>query len=152
MPVCEGCGVSYEDQFKFCPHCGRVKPEKAQNNEEIAKVKLEVAKTNAELEIFLLRQDVENLQKEFDLNENNLGGVLVFVMFGTGGFLVGVVSICLDRTLSPGLFLILGGLLLICLAPRIYSKNRAASKKLTSAIREKEAKIQENAKNLKINN
>jgi hypothetical protein len=27
MPVCEGCGGSYENQFKFCPHCGRAKPE-----------------------------------------------------------------------------------------------------------------------------
>jgi len=27
MPVCEGCGGSYDNQFKFCPHCGRAKPE-----------------------------------------------------------------------------------------------------------------------------
>ena len=27
MPVCEGCGASYEDGYKFCPHCGRAKPE-----------------------------------------------------------------------------------------------------------------------------
>ena len=27
MPVCEGCGYSYDDSFKFCPQCGRVKPE-----------------------------------------------------------------------------------------------------------------------------
>jgi hypothetical protein len=26
MPVCEGCGGSYDDQFKFYPYCGRVKP------------------------------------------------------------------------------------------------------------------------------
>jgi hypothetical protein len=27
MPVCQGCGGSYDDKFKFCPHCGRAKPE-----------------------------------------------------------------------------------------------------------------------------
>lgn len=27
MPVCQGCGSSYEDTFQFCPHCGRAKPE-----------------------------------------------------------------------------------------------------------------------------
>lgn len=27
MPVCQGCGGSFDDQFKFCPYCGRAKPE-----------------------------------------------------------------------------------------------------------------------------
>ena len=27
MPVCEGCGGSYDNQFGFCPYCGRAKPE-----------------------------------------------------------------------------------------------------------------------------
>lgn len=27
MPVCQGCGGSYDDGFKFCPNCGRAKPE-----------------------------------------------------------------------------------------------------------------------------
>ena len=27
MPVCEGCGASFQDEFGFCPHCGRAKPE-----------------------------------------------------------------------------------------------------------------------------
>lgn len=27
MPVCEGCGGSYEEAFNFCPYCGRAKPE-----------------------------------------------------------------------------------------------------------------------------
>lgn len=26
MPVCSGCGVSFEESFQFCPHCGRAKP------------------------------------------------------------------------------------------------------------------------------
>lgn len=26
MPVCEGCGGSFSDEFQFCPHCGRAKP------------------------------------------------------------------------------------------------------------------------------
>ncbi len=28
MPICEGCGSSFEDSFQFCPHCGRVKEKK----------------------------------------------------------------------------------------------------------------------------
>ncbi len=27
MPVCEGCGRSYNQKFKFCPNCGRARPE-----------------------------------------------------------------------------------------------------------------------------
>lgn len=27
MPVCKGCGGSFDDGFKFCPYCGRAKPE-----------------------------------------------------------------------------------------------------------------------------
>jgi hypothetical protein len=23
MPICDGCGSSYDDNFRFCPHCGR---------------------------------------------------------------------------------------------------------------------------------
>ena len=26
MPICEGCGSSFEDKFKFCPYCGRSTP------------------------------------------------------------------------------------------------------------------------------
>lgn len=25
MPICEGCGNGYDDNFKFCPYCGRGK-------------------------------------------------------------------------------------------------------------------------------
>ncbi|NSW54248.1 MAG: hypothetical protein HPY85_17230 [Anaerolineae bacterium] len=27
MPICDGCGFSYDDSFKFCPQCGRATPE-----------------------------------------------------------------------------------------------------------------------------
>jgi hypothetical protein len=27
MPLCQGCCASYDDNYKFCPHCGRAKPE-----------------------------------------------------------------------------------------------------------------------------
>ena len=27
MPVCIGCGGSYDSNFRFCPFCGRAKPE-----------------------------------------------------------------------------------------------------------------------------
>jgi hypothetical protein len=30
MPVCKGCGSSFEEKFQFCPHCGRAKPEPEQ--------------------------------------------------------------------------------------------------------------------------
>lgn len=26
MPYCQGCGGNFEDQFSFCPYCGREKP------------------------------------------------------------------------------------------------------------------------------
>lgn len=29
MPLCDGCGSSYDDSFSFCPHCGRAKPKPA---------------------------------------------------------------------------------------------------------------------------
>ena len=32
MPVCPGCGASYEDTYQFCPHCGRAKPAPQQVN------------------------------------------------------------------------------------------------------------------------
>ncbi len=35
MPVCEGCGSSFDDGFKFCPQCGRVKPEAKKINIEV---------------------------------------------------------------------------------------------------------------------
>lgn len=36
MPVCEGCAASYDDSYKFCPFCGRVKPAPQKINIEIA--------------------------------------------------------------------------------------------------------------------
>lgn len=27
MPLCQGCGASFDDTYKFCPHCGRARPE-----------------------------------------------------------------------------------------------------------------------------
>jgi len=27
MPVCDGCGGSFDSEYKFCPYCGRSKPE-----------------------------------------------------------------------------------------------------------------------------
>lgn len=35
MPICEGCGSSFEDTFKFCPFCGRAKPEPKKINIEV---------------------------------------------------------------------------------------------------------------------
>ena len=38
MPLCQGCGASYDDTFKFCPHCGRAKPEAINVNVRVAPV------------------------------------------------------------------------------------------------------------------
>jgi hypothetical protein len=35
MPICQGCNVSFDESFAFCPYCGRAKP-------ETPKIKLEV--------------------------------------------------------------------------------------------------------------
>jgi len=45
MPLCQGCGASYDDNYKFCPHCGRAKPEpQAINlNVQVAPVRYEEA-------------------------------------------------------------------------------------------------------------
>lgn len=45
MPLCRGCGASYDDTYKFCPHCGRAKPEpQAVNlNVQVAPVRYEEA-------------------------------------------------------------------------------------------------------------
>lgn len=45
MPLCQGCGASYDDNFKFCPHCDRAKPEpQAINlNVQVAPVRYEEA-------------------------------------------------------------------------------------------------------------
>jgi len=38
MPVCEGCGGSFDESFRFCPYCGRAKPEP-----EVIKVEVSVS-------------------------------------------------------------------------------------------------------------
>jgi hypothetical protein len=45
MPLCQGCGASYDDNFKFCPHCGRAKPqpESINLNVQVAPVRYEEA-------------------------------------------------------------------------------------------------------------
>ena len=32
MPVCKGCGGSFDDNFKFCPNCGRSNPVSASHS------------------------------------------------------------------------------------------------------------------------
>lgn len=51
MPLCKGCGSSYDDEFKFCPHCGRAKPEP----EEI-RVRVQVEPTGYEEAILEIKQ------------------------------------------------------------------------------------------------
>ncbi|MFZ2362246.1 MAG: hypothetical protein WA040_23095 [Anaerolineae bacterium] len=45
MPLCQGCGASFDDAYKFCPQCGRAKPEpQAINlNVQVAPVRYEEA-------------------------------------------------------------------------------------------------------------
>lgn len=51
MPKCVGCGASYDDTFKFCPHCGRVKrePEAITLNVQVAPVRYEEAVLKVEV-------------------------------------------------------------------------------------------------------
>lgn len=35
MPVCSGCGASFEEEYKFCPYCGHAKPEPKKINVEV---------------------------------------------------------------------------------------------------------------------
>lgn len=35
MPVCQGCDVSFDESFAFCPYCGRAKPEPPKINMEV---------------------------------------------------------------------------------------------------------------------
>jgi len=45
MSLCQGCGASYDDAFKFCPHCGRAKsePQSINLNVQAAPVRYEEA-------------------------------------------------------------------------------------------------------------
>lgn len=45
MPLCQGCGANYDDNYKFCPHCGRARPEPASINlnVQVAPVRYEEA-------------------------------------------------------------------------------------------------------------
>ena len=45
MSTCSACGTSYEDNFRFCPHCGRAKtePESINLNVRVAPVRHEEA-------------------------------------------------------------------------------------------------------------
>ena len=54
MPVCKGCGGSYDDKFKFCPYCGRAMPEP-----ESLKVEVKVTSSDR----FEICQ-IENYQKD----------------------------------------------------------------------------------------
>lgn len=38
MPMCKGCGGSFDDSFRFCPYCGRAQPES-----EVIKVEVSVS-------------------------------------------------------------------------------------------------------------
>lgn len=34
MPLCQGCGASYDDQYSFCPYCGIEKPKPPKDNSQ----------------------------------------------------------------------------------------------------------------------
>jgi hypothetical protein len=77
MPLCQGCGASYDDNFKFCPHCGRAKPEpEAINlNVHVAPVRYEEAVLKIEVV-----GTTELTEPPFDYRPSGLTK-----MFGEGG-------------------------------------------------------------------
>ena len=143
MPVCEGCGASYENSFKFCPHCGRSKPESALIVEDVNQVKGAVERTNAELEIARLRQEIKELESArssrssenyFGMGAAGAAGVaLSFGFFGS------------DVNGIGAIFLIGGGLLLLAALLSSIDKSKILNK-IRSQIAEREAKIRENLK------
>src|SRR5690606_13626358 len=69
MPVCEMCTASYDDAFKFCPYCGRARPEP-----EVAYIDVrvtEAAYEEATLEIELIEKRLLS-EKPFDWRPNIL--------------------------------------------------------------------------------
>jgi hypothetical protein len=67
MPICKGCGSSYDGSFKFCPHCGRAKPEP-----EELKIKVQVEALGYEeaiLEVEWLRK-TKITEPSFDYKPN----------------------------------------------------------------------------------
>lgn len=58
MPFCQGCGASYDDTFKFCPHCGRAKPETEgiNFNVQVAPDRYEEAVLKIEVVVHTFRQ------------------------------------------------------------------------------------------------
>lgn len=54
MPVCSGCNASYSDDFKFCPYCGRVKPEK-----EVMNVNVNISQEKVQYEHCVLKNVIE---------------------------------------------------------------------------------------------
>ena len=73
MPICKGCGSSYDGSFKFCPHCGRAKPEP-----EVLKINVQVEASGYEeaiLEVEWLRK-TEIKEYPFDWRPNLIDKIL----------------------------------------------------------------------------
>jgi predicted nucleic acid-binding Zn-ribbon protein len=85
MPLCEGCGASYEDSYKFCPHCGRAKPEKVEH--KLDHIDNQITIAAAQLRIQTLENEIKELDKrakrelrELDQNASDIGVLKIFFL------------------------------------------------------------------------
>jgi hypothetical protein len=56
MPVCQGCGGSYDDKFNFCPYCERAKPEPL-------KVEVNISSITEKMEVCRIDRRYDNRDK-----------------------------------------------------------------------------------------
>ncbi len=52
--ICQGCGASYDSEFKFCPHCGRARPESPELLIRIQEPKWEICEIELESRTVIL--------------------------------------------------------------------------------------------------
>ena len=71
MPLCAGCGSSYSDDFRFCPHCGCARPEPV-------RVRVEVHSAPTQFEEGVLRLVYTGKSEEQLVDRGKRG------MFGVG--------------------------------------------------------------------
>ena len=77
MPICKGCGASYDDEFKFCPYCGRAKPDRIGLNNNEKNIQIGVNKTASELAIQRLRREIAGLEHSVTIGITGSGWDIV---------------------------------------------------------------------------
>jgi hypothetical protein len=62
MPICEGCGGSFDDESKFCAYCGRSKPDRMYIINQNGNNPTGVNKATSELAIQRLEKEIAKLK------------------------------------------------------------------------------------------